>query len=142
VHPPRPPVGAHLHPPSSGHGVGGGDKLGQLQRQRSPSYKEVLLCQSSAHHQEGSKEGWQVVKCKRSKLCTSPQVSETRRQQQRHSLYLKRMKGLCFNYLARDHKVSSCQSPTRCWHCCQFEHTSGKCILSSSEHPFSVAVVI
>jgi hypothetical protein len=67
-----PPPSTQLHPPLFGRGVGGGDELGQLQRRRSPSYKEVLFCQSSVDHQKGSKEGWQVVKCKRSKLCTSP----------------------------------------------------------------------
>jgi hypothetical protein len=35
-----------------GCGVGEG-KLGQLQRHRAPSYKEILLCQSSSDSQEG-----------------------------------------------------------------------------------------
>jgi hypothetical protein len=85
-------LGAQLHPPSPGHGVGGGD-LGHLQHRRSTSYKEVLLRQSSTGRQEGmclspdgnvtaqrpevSKEAWQVVKCKHSKSSTWPQVSET-----------------------------------------------------------------
>jgi hypothetical protein len=71
---------------------------------------------------EVSKENWQVVKYKRSKLCTLPQSSETRRQQQRCSLYLKRMKRLCFNCLAREHKVASYRSPKRCCCCRQFGH--------------------
>jgi hypothetical protein len=60
------------------------------------------MCLSSdgnvtAQKTEVGKEAWQVVKCKLLKSSTSPQVSETRRRQQRCSLYLKKMKGLCFN---------------------------------------------
>jgi hypothetical protein len=50
-------------------------------------------------------------------------------------LYLKKMKRLCFNYLAQDHRVSSCQNSTRCWCCRQFERTSVKCPPSSSSQP-------
>jgi hypothetical protein len=48
-------------------------------------------------------------------------------------LYLKMMKGLCFNCLARDHKVAFCHDPTKCWRCHQFGHISTKCHLSSLE---------
>jgi hypothetical protein len=47
-----------------------------------------------------------------------PQLdSEAHRQQERRSLYLRKMKGLCFNCLGRNHKIASCCDPTRCWRC-------------------------
>jgi hypothetical protein len=51
------------------------------------------------------------------------------------SLYLRKMKGLCFNYLDRDHKVASCHDPTRCLRCCRFGYTSVECHPSSSLQP-------
>jgi hypothetical protein len=47
-----------------------------------------------------------------------PQLdSEAHWQQECQSLYLRKMKGLCFNYLVRNHKIASCCDPTRCWRC-------------------------
>jgi hypothetical protein len=37
------------------------------------------------------------------------------------------MKGHCFNYLARDHKVAMCRSPTKCWSCRRSGHISTGC---------------
>jgi hypothetical protein len=49
----------------------------------------------------------------------------------------KRMKGLCFICVARDHKITFCHDPTRCWRCRQFNHTSSKCRSSSPEQSLS-----
>jgi hypothetical protein len=127
--------------------------LPQLQCPSAPSYKEILLGCSSSDHQgrlclsstvediataqkpEFSKDSWQVVKSKRSRPHTMPQaVSDARRQQKRRSLFLRKMKGLCFNCVALDNKVASCHNPTRCWRCRQCGHTSVECS-STFYHP-------
>jgi hypothetical protein len=120
----------------------------------------VLLCQRGSDHQGGrsrplcvkifatattrvsvfdkSKENWQVVKAKRSRSCSAVQSDRVSRQQEeRCSLYLKRMNVLCFNCLTQDHKVPFYHDPTRCWRCCQFGHTSSKCHLSSAQQSLS-----
>jgi hypothetical protein len=89
-------------------------------------------CNVTTRMPEASKEGRQVVRSKRSMSYATPQVSETYRQQHRRSLYLKKMKGLYFNCLARDHMVAYYQNSTRCW---QFGHTSVKCLSSTSGLP-------
>jgi hypothetical protein len=82
------------------------------------------------------------VKTKRPQPCKVSQLdSEAHRQQERRSFYLRKMKGLCFKCLGRDHKVASCHDPTRYWRCRQFGHTSAECHPSSSlrhsiSHPF------
>jgi hypothetical protein len=94
VHCVIPSLSAQLHPPPLGGG--GAQRLGHLHHRRAPSYKEILLCQSSSVRQEGmclssecnvttqkleaSKKGWQVVRNKRAKSYATPQSSETRRQ--------------------------------------------------------------
>jgi hypothetical protein len=50
-------------------------------------------------------------------------------------MYLRKMKGLCFNCLAQDHKVASCLDPTRCWRCHRFSHTSTECRPRSFTQP-------
>jgi hypothetical protein len=45
------------------------------------------------------------------------------------------MKGLSFNCLARDHKVTSCRDPIRFWRCRQFGHTSIDCLPSNFGQP-------
>jgi hypothetical protein len=64
-----------------------------------------------------TEEGWQVMKTKHLRQCTVPQLnSEAHRQQERRLLYLRKMKGMCFNYFAHYHKVASCHGPTRFGH--------------------------
>jgi hypothetical protein len=90
----------------------------------------VVEANPTAQKPEFRKISWQVVKNKR----PQPQeVSDANRQQERRSLYLHKMKGLCFNCLAQDHKVTSCRDPTRCWRCRQFGHTFVEC--SSTQAP-------
>jgi hypothetical protein len=125
--------------------------LPQLQHPSAPSYKEILLgCGGSdrqgrlyllptvediatARKPEFSKDSWQVVKSERSHPHTMPQaVSDAHRQQERRSLFLRKMKGLYFNCVALDLKVASYHNPTRCWRCRQCGHTSIEC---SSRQP-------
>ncbi|TVU09810.1 hypothetical protein EJB05_43306, partial [Eragrostis curvula] len=129
------------------------------QRYGKPSYKEVLLRQRGSVHQEGKSrhdhqggESWpvedfqlgrsgescHVAKAKSLQLCTEPRPdSEARQQEKRRSLYLQKMKGLCFNCLDRDHKVTSCRNPTRCWRCRRFGHVSTECPSRRPKHPLS-----
>jgi hypothetical protein len=67
------------------------------------------------------------VKIKRSRPCTTSQPDSDAHRQERRSLYLRKMKELCFNCLARDHKGIACRNPTRCWRCRRFGHTSTEC---------------
>jgi hypothetical protein len=72
---------------------------------------------------EINEEGWQTVKTKRSRPCTMHQLdSEAHQQQGRRSLYIRKIKGLYFNFLTRDHKGASCHDPTGCWHYRRFSH--------------------
>jgi hypothetical protein len=83
-----------------------------------------------------SEEGWHEVKMKRPHPCIAPQPGcEAHRQQERRSLYLRKMKGLYFKCLSQNHKVASCRDPTKCWCCRRFGHTSTECIPSSSAQP-------
>lgn len=108
-------------------------------RQSKMSYKEVLLRQSSPGHQGGKRcaltnedgassevrrrdfssccepkicvEGWQVVKPKRQRPHIAPQLDGLSQQhdERRRAFFFRRMKGLCFNCLASDHKVALCR---------------------------------
>jgi hypothetical protein len=86
----------------------------QLQCPSPPSYKDVFLRQGALGHKgclslsssvEGnaaaqkpkfSKDGWQVMKSKCPRPYTTEAVSDARRQQEWHSLFLRKMKGLYF----------------------------------------------
>jgi hypothetical protein len=53
--------------------------------------------------------------------------------------FFRKMKGLCFNCLAKDHNVASCRSSTRCWRCRCFGHISTECPSRCPKQlPFSV----
>lgn len=112
---------------------------------RKSSYKDVLLQSRCCDAQvfghrccsqkrapcpepEESGDGCLVVK----PWCIRPHPMDRpdgtfRLEPQRCARYLRWMKGRCFNCLARDHKVASCQFPTRCWVCRESWHISYKC---------------
>jgi hypothetical protein len=72
--------------------------MGGSGRQGSKSLSSTAEDSDAALKLDFSKEGWQVVRSKCSRLCTSLEVlNETRGQQERCSLYLMKMKVLCFN---------------------------------------------
>jgi hypothetical protein len=80
---------------------------------------------------EENEEGWQVVKPRgvRSEIAalTEPQQVAGLLTNRRRALYLSKIKGWCFNCLARDHKVATCRSPTKCWSCRCSGHISTRC---------------
>jgi hypothetical protein len=74
------------------------------QRNSSPPSGEVR----DAMMLDSIKEGSQAVKKQHPRPSTTLQtVSEADRQQEHRSFYLRKMKGLYFNCLPRDHKVAS-----------------------------------
>jgi hypothetical protein len=126
----------HLHPPRHRCGDGDVNlcelqnaskqhlHLSELQSFCVSSYKEVLLGRMDSGRQRNSsppsgevrdarmldsiKEGSQAVKKQHPRPSTTLQtVSEADRQQEHRSFYLRKMKGLYFNCLPRDHKVAS-----------------------------------
>jgi hypothetical protein len=77
-------------------GQGGSDGQGE----RSVPLTAEVSAPSHVQKPRISEEGWQVVNTKCPRLSKVPQLeSEAHRLQERRSLYLRKMKGLCFNCL-------------------------------------------
>jgi hypothetical protein len=75
-------------------------------------------------------QGWQLVRRPRwwrrnpdKKAASKDLAVKVCRKQKFRSI----LKNRCFNCLAKDHKVSHCHEPKRCWRCTQFDHTSPSC---------------
>jgi hypothetical protein len=85
---------------------------------------------------EISDEGWHEVQSKRTGRRTVPRPDGMPcEQDKRRSHFFKRMKGLCFNCLAKDHKVVSCHNPSKCWRCRRYDHISTDCPSRRSKQP-------
>lgn len=88
------------------------------------------------HGSEESEEGWQFVRPRRRRSRPAPLAnSMPGRLQERRAIYLSKMRGRCFNCLARDHRVARCRDPTKCWLCFRSGHISSRCPTLKSENP-------
>ncbi|TVU34994.1 hypothetical protein EJB05_16856, partial [Eragrostis curvula] len=77
-------------------------------------------------------EGWQWVQRRRARHRTTPRPvsgsqADSDRQRLLRAAYLAKMRGRCFNCLARDHQVAQCRDPTKCWCCRRSGHISYRC---------------
>ncbi|GJN34626.1 hypothetical protein PR202_gb23306 [Eleusine coracana subsp. coracana] len=98
---------------------------GPEERHRSSSGKNIAASGAKNSQQGGT---------------TSQSGSVDQQHEKWRSRYLRRMKGLCFNCLAQDHKVASCYSLKRCWQCYHYGHISTVCPSRRVERPTSHSV--
>jgi hypothetical protein len=77
---------------------------------------------------DGSDQGWQTVRSRRSRRALFKQQKDFPQPlKDRRARYLAMVDGLCFNCLSPKHKIAVCKKLTKCWRCRRARHISSAC---------------
>jgi hypothetical protein len=87
-----------------------------------PAYSTALASSELA-----AEPGWQTVIGKRRGWAKAPVTSHPPSSSVKWDAFKKFMVGRCYNCLAKDHTLSQCRDPTKCWYCKRNGHISSKC---------------